>query len=229
MARRRVGLAIVLVLTGTFSVASDAGRLQVGKYPDRILGSEDRASQAPSVVGTESPQSAAATSDPIRVEVNYYDVEGAGIAALWQSMRARGPRADGQPWAGHARWEVRWTYQWREAHGGCRVDRVATELSIAYTLPRWTGRDAADPDMRSKWDRFSDNLRAHEEGHGRHGRQAAARIREALANLSPVPDCQSLMRSADERARQIVDEEAANDRAYDSATRHGLAQGVALN
>lgn len=158
----------------------------------------------------------------------YYDIGGASIPALWQSMSLKGPRSNEAAWAGHARWEVRWTFDWRADAGGCRIETVTTDLDVVYTLPRWAGRDRADHDLRERWDRFVLALRVHEEGHGANGRRAAHRIEDALRRLGSRADCPGLAKAADETARRIIEEEAANDRAYDAATLHGARQGVVL-
>jgi predicted secreted Zn-dependent protease len=159
---------------------------------------------------------------------DYYDIGGRSVTALWNDIRARGPRTGETPWAGHARWDVRWTYDWRRSSSGCSLERAATSLTITYTLPRWPGRNEADETLRDKWDRFALNLKVHEEGHGANGRRAAERIQAALVALPPQTDCDVLAQKVEQTARLLIDEEAANDRAYDSSTQHGLRQGVVL-
>jgi predicted secreted Zn-dependent protease len=159
---------------------------------------------------------------------DYYDIGGKSVPALWQDIRERGPRTGATPWAGHARWDVRWTYDWRRTDAGCKVEQAATNLAITYTLPRWAARDSADDALRTKWDRFALNLKVHEEGHGANGRRAAQRIQAALSAIPAQKTCEALAAAVDETARRIIDEEATNDRAYDSTTQHGLRQGVVL-
>lgn len=169
-----------------------------------------------------------APSPRVLETVEYYDIGGQSVPSLWQHISARGPRLGSTPWAAHARWDVRWTFDWRAHDGGCRIETASTSLAVTYTLPRWAGRDLADDELKAKWDRFAMALRVHEEGHGANGLRAAARIEVALGELPPRASCEALVRAAEETARRIIDEEAANDRAYDEATQHGLRQGVVL-
>jgi predicted secreted Zn-dependent protease len=180
------------------------------------------------MVGVADAPDSKETGVRVSEQVEYYDIGGASVTALWQNISARGPRMNAGAWAGHARWDVHWTYEWREAPEGCLIENAGTELAIIYTLPRWLGRDMADDDLREKWDRFSMALRAHEEGHGTNGRRAALRINAALRGLQPRDTCEALISAADDTARRIIDEEAGNDRLYDESTRHGLMQGVVL-
>ena len=164
----------------------------------------------------------------ISEHVEFYDIGGTSVGALWQNIGARGPRMNAGAWAGHARWDVHWTYEWREVPEGCQIENASTELAVTYTLPRWLDRDTADAGLAEKWDRFSMALRQHEEGHGANGRRAALRINATLRGLQPRDTCEALIAAADDTARRIIDEEAVNDRLYDATTNHGLMQGVVL-
>ena len=168
--------------------------------------------------------------DDIRVTetFDYYEIGGRSVPSLWQNISLRGPRTGETPWAGHAKWDVRWTYDWRASAQGCHVEDADAKLSITYTLPRWSGRNDADIELRDKWDRFSVALRVHEEGHGANGRRAAQRIKSALRGLEAKPTCEGLAGAAEALAKTIIDEEAENDRTYDNATIHGKKQGVVL-
>lgn len=193
-----------------------------------LLGAAATTAEAPGSVPASAAFITALAAVDVHETVDYYDIGGSSVPALWQNIGERGPRLGATPWAGHARWNVRWTYDWRLADDLCRVDKASTSLTVTYTLPRWLGRDSAGDELKAKWDRFSKALLQHEQGHGANGRRAAERIGAALRSLPPVATCDALMRTADETARRIIDEEAANDRAYDAATQHGLMQGVVL-
>jgi len=168
------------------------------------------------------------TATNVAESIEYYDIGGSSVPTLWQNISARGPTTGVTPWAGHARWLVSWTFGWREDETGCRIERAATHLEIRYTLPRWADRDKAESTLRAKWDRFSEALLLHEQGHGAHGRRAAVRIEMALLEVPIQTTCQELARTADETARAIIAEEAAHDRAYDLLTQHGISQGAVL-
>lgn len=180
---------------------------------------------------TKAPVGKEAAVDAIQVTetIQYYEIGGRSVPTLWHNISLRGPRSAETPFAGHAKWDVRWTYDWRATPAGCEVEAADTSLSIVYTLPRWSGRDQADIDLRDKWDRFSLALRAHEEGHGANGRRAAERIRAGLRALATQPTCDALAEAAGAIAHRVISEEAENDRLYDQRTVHGLKQGVVLN
>lgn len=169
-------------------------------------------------------------ADTIRVVemVQYYEIGGLSVPSLWHNISLRGPRSAETAFAGHAKWDVRWTYDWRATSAGCEVEDADASLYITYTLPHWSGRDEADIDLRDKWDHFSMALRAHEEGHGANGRRAAERIRAGLRGIISQPTCDALAKAADDIAKRVIAEESENDRQYDKLTVHGLKQGVVL-
>jgi predicted secreted Zn-dependent protease len=103
-------------------------------------------------------------------------------------------------WA-YTNWYVSWS-------GDCKV-----ELEISYTFPRLADRNRVPLPMRSRWDAMLANLIAHEEQHGQHGRSAAEEVLAAECN----------------DAKSIVKKWAAEDKAYDKRTSHGLTEGVKLD
>ena len=175
-----------------------------------------------------APVSKEANDIRISETIEYYEIGGRSVPTLWHNISLRGPRTGETPWAGHAKWDVRWTYDWRATSAGCEVEAAGASLAITYTLPKWSGRNEADIELRDKWDRFSLALKVHEEGHGANGRRAAERIRAALRSLDAKPTCDALADAAHAIAQSVLAEEAENDRLYDSLTVHGLKQGVVL-
>jgi predicted secreted Zn-dependent protease len=177
---------------------------------------------------TKAPVSKEADDVRVTETVQYYEIGGRSVPTLWHNISLRGPRTAEAPFAGHAKWDVRWSYDWRATASGCEVEAADASLSITYTLPKWSGRTEADLELRDKWDRFSLALRLHEEGHGANGRRAAERIRTGLRALDAQSTCDALSAAADALAQRVIEEEAENDRRYDDVTVHGLKQGVVL-
>ena len=140
---------------------------------------------------------AALAAPKVTVNTSYYPISGRSTSDLIEQMRQRGPNGF---WA-YTRWYVRWT-------GDCRVS-----VSIDYTYPQWTDRDRAPPYTRRLWDKMMTARRRHEEGHGRHGLNAAAEVEKSRCAGDP---------------RAITRKWAARDKAYDARTAHGRKEGVVL-
>jgi predicted secreted Zn-dependent protease len=141
--------------------------------------------------------SKAGAEPAVKVTTTYYAIGGTMSAELKAQMRSLGPHGF---WA-YTRWYVRWT-------GACRVS-----LEISYTYPRWTDEGSAPPQLRAEWNRMMERLRAHEQGHGQHGRNAAREVEQSGCRDDP---------------RRITGKWAEQDKVYDTQTSHGRAQGVVL-
>lgn len=145
------------------------------------------------------PAATAVAGDAVKPQIrnHYYPIRGTSSAELKAQMKANGPNG----WWAYTTWYVRWT-------GDCRVS-----LTIDYTMPKWTNAAAAPAKLRSAWDRMYANLKAHEEGHGRHGIEAAREVAQSKCKGDP---------------RRITNKWATQDKVYDAKTNHGVAQGVVL-
>ncbi|GIL00561.1 MAG: hypothetical protein BroJett030_04600 [Alphaproteobacteria bacterium] len=137
--------------------------------------------------------------EPVRPEIRVHYYPIRGTTAA--ELKAQMAANGPQGWWAYTRWFVRWT-------GDCKVT-----VSIDYTMPKWLDEGEAPAGLQDNWNRMFVNLWNHELGHGRHGVIAANEIVASRCAGNP---------------RDITDRWAEQDRIYDSVTRHGVNQGVAL-
>lgn len=170
---------------------------------------------------------AAARGPTVETRYEYYDVGGRTAADIRQKLDKNGVRwTDGRVYDAVTRWSVRWSYQYAEVDGECRISRVVTYVDVVIRLPRWNDRDGAPASLRNRWDRYISALHRHELGHRRFGIRAAAEIEAAIADMSPAADCRTLGTTANAMGGRILDEYRREEIAYDRDTRHGFAQGA---
>jgi predicted secreted Zn-dependent protease len=141
--------------------------------------------------------SQAAAEPSVSVRTTYYPIAGSSVDELKSQMKSNGPQGY---WA-YTRWYVRWT-------GDCRVS-----VEISYTYPQWTDQAKAPPALQSAWTAMIAKLKVHEEGHGRHGTNAAQEVERSRCQGDP---------------KAITRKWAEQDKVYDAETSHGLKQGVVL-
>jgi predicted secreted Zn-dependent protease len=146
------------------------------------------------LVGNVSPP---AIEPTISIVKNYYEITGTSAASLRKQMKSEGPKGY---WA-YTRWRIKWS-------SDCKV-----RLTVNYTFPKLKNPDNVPLPLRKRFQAMLVKLKAHEEGHGQNGRDAAAEILAA--------DCKD--------ARAIIKKYAAKDKSYDKKTRHGYRQGVRLD
>lgn len=154
-----------------------------------------------------------------QVSMNYYDVQGGDFSTLLGALNARGE------FHGRADWKLSYRYNWRQVPGRCSVESVATTLTLAMTLPRWTPPAGASGDLVARWERYLDALRRHEEGHLDHGRGAERDFQAAASGLAAA-NCADLDRMLRERFTRLIADYQGRDKDYDRRTEHGKAQGA---
>jgi len=176
--------------------------------------------------GEVSPDSEVQVSESV---IRTFDVSGTTAEELNASVRANGPVASD----GKRRWgTTRWNLGWKDYHvidgGTCRIDTFTVTLDTTMNLPNWTDRNAAPYGLKSKWDRFAERLRVHEDGHRQNGIRAANEFANNLRTLTPAQDCAALERDISVLFERIKSEYRFIDEGYDRATNHGRSQGATL-
>ena len=128
--------------------------------------------------------------------------------------------------AGQADWHIDW-YPCIEPRGtGCRLSGVAAVAYVTYTLPRWADRSFAGEPLRARWDRYADNLLAHERGHGTVALEIARQFERELVGLVDMERCEDVTEEANRRVERIIRRGEAMQNEYDRLTEHGSAQGA---
>ena len=179
------------------------------------------------VAGVSSCRSSARLVETIK----YYDFFGTREREADQSFRQRllvsqdfGGRT--KTFAGQADWHIDW-YPCVEPRGaGCRLGGVTAVASVTYTLPRWADRGFATGHLRGRWDRYADNLLAHERGHGVVALQVASQLEHELVGLVDMDGCEDVTAEAGRRVEQLIRRGEAMQNEYDRLTEHGNVQGA---
>ncbi|MBT0960043.1 DUF922 domain-containing protein [Denitromonas iodatirespirans] len=165
----------------------------------------------------------------VRITQLSYPVDLADTPDLRRALSAASTvREGGRTFHSDTRWTVRWHTFWRSAGGQCAMQRVSTEVDIAYTFPQAT-RLPRRAELRQRYADYLTALQVHEQGHADLAVQAAERIEAALMAVPPQPDCDTLSETANRRGHAILDHTRARERTYDATTGHGRTQGAHLD
>jgi predicted secreted Zn-dependent protease len=160
-----------------------------------------------------------------RTTILYYDVHGRTFDELRADMRRLGPKVDGSSFVGETRSPMRWNWRTEATGPGtCSFRDVTVSVNAQITLPRWTPPPDTEPGLATEWTRFVAALETHEAGHKDISAKAGRDIVERLRGLSGI--CAQISTRANDLARVIVARASDEQRAYDTATRHGLTQGT---
>lgn len=159
------------------------------------------------------------------VTIKFYPVSGSTGETVRANLNKDGPIDQfgirGDAYTG---WKISWKWP-RSSNGSANIKAVSVNHKITVTLPQWTDRGSAAPELGAKWDSYFTAMLRHELRHiGHvidHSKSIANEIRKA-ANNNP--------RLTTEQANEIAEQQLAFirqlDRDYDSSTKRGATEGV---
>lgn len=145
----------------------------------------------------------------------HYEVTGTSVAEIRASLRSSAAEALPRGSTGYHRWDIRWSYRYARNGAFCELRDIELNLTSTITLPRWTGREAADPALVERWDRYVADLRAHEYGHRQLAYQGAREIQREFRRLR-VEDCAFISNEATKRAEAILASYRERNSAFDA-------------
>lgn len=165
----------------------------------------------------------------VRMHTSYYYVDGPSATILAAQIDQNGPTgADGKRYAAKTKWDVQWKFRHEQSGVTCSLTEVAVAIGIAQTLPKWRGEAKGAAALKTRWQKFVDALKRHEDGHKDHGLAAGKEIEAALLAAKPASNCEDLAAAANSVAEAIVTKYQKLDQDYDRKTDHGRSQGATL-
>ncbi|TCI04593.1 DUF922 domain-containing protein [Corallincola luteus] len=135
---------------------------------------------------------------------------------------------NGKKYRGHAHWNVKWKYRWKQKNGSCKVTKVNTTVELTYTMPEAVTLPL-NKSLREKYLAYYDALLEHEYGHGDYAIAAAQEIETTLNRISLPGKCEGINSKLNSKAQAILDLHNEKSRQYDIATDHGKSQGASLH
>ncbi len=169
----------------------------------------------------------AAAAPEIIINTEYYDIRGATARELRKEMYQKSPvHQDCDKFDALTEWYVQWRYGWRTDGQTCWINQAVVTVDVKFTYPKWVNRDAADPQLKRKWDAYYKALVAHENGHKSIGVKAAEEVEKTLLNLGAQSECARLEQIANATANDIIRKYQQKEKEYDVETNHGMNDGA---
>ena len=141
----------------------------------------------------------AATSAPVkaativRKTISHFAISGTTAAELDKQLATRGPKVEGMerhPGATQIKFSGTVTYS--NTGNQCSVSKARVIVNIGITLPRWTDRRRAAPNLVFLWDTLFSDIRRHEERHAEIAVNHARIMEKRLLALAPRRNCEDL-------------------------------------
>ena len=165
----------------------------------------------------------------ISEEFSYYLIYQESPSNISDELAKRSPVKDnGKIFRGHTEWNVNWNYWWQSDNGECRINKVKTDVTIKYTMPKLPDSHKTEQ-IEKKFNTYYDALMLHEYGHKKSGINAAMEIENVLMNLPAYQDCEELDKIANRKAINIIRKFNKKDIVYDYKTNHGRTQGAIID
>lgn len=178
----------------------------------------DTITPSPTITFTTTPVASQIAME--NVQIVYYDVQGStaeGLRASMNESRPRDPHDDNHPVDSYTDWYVSWNWP---GYGTATCDLSAAVLTyhINIIMPRWDPPDNASPELIAKWKIYLQNLLIHEKGHVDNVVNNYLNIQTAIQSGTCL--------TAEMEAQKALETLRKFDADYDSATKHGEAQGA---
>lgn len=169
-------------------------------------------------------------AEPVsRVHTSFYYIDGTSATMLAAQIEKKGPPGPGERrFAAHTKWNIQWKFRHVQEGVTCSMKDSAVLVGIAQTMPRWRGEGQGAAALNTRWQKFIEALKRHEDVHKEHGIKAGGEIEKALLTVQPHSNCEDLARAANAVAEEIVKKYQKLDEEYDRKTDHGRTEGVTL-
>ncbi|RWC00245.1 MAG: DUF922 domain-containing protein [Mesorhizobium sp.] len=102
--------------------------------------------------------------------------------------------------------DLHWTLRLVEAENSCQVSSDDIVLKLNILLPTWVDQERADPAVRSLWNHYYQQLKAHEDTHRKIAIDGAERISKLTHGATARGPCRALERTLNDAANQIVED-----------------------
>ena len=159
--------------------------------------------------------------------IETYDVRGSTYAELIASMRRNAPFVErtGQRHYGvtEVGFSPSWTFQ--PLSRGCELVSARVDLRLTMVLPRWVGRETADPALFARWTRLRDDIERHERLHADVALDYHRRLLDALDRPRTEATCERLNAVLTDEARVLVERHRNAQRAIDRGGRNPASSG----
>jgi predicted secreted Zn-dependent protease len=177
------------------------------------------------VLAAGSP--ALARADSFRVE--NFAIHGTSARELRADLARLGPVGEtGIRGDAYTEYRIAWKFSMMFKDGHCRASNVMVDLDVTMRLPSWVPPAGVAAPLITTWERFSEVLREHENGHYRIAISAASDVRRKLRARSRAATCELLKAKLNDTANAVLHEYREKQLDYDRDTDYGRAQGTGV-
>ena len=143
----------------------------------------------------------------VKLDITYstYQLRGLSRQAIHKDLHRVAKRASDGIVEGEVSDDWHWNFQFESAENSCRVSSDEIVLKLNILLPTWADEERADQAVRTAWDSYFQELKAHEDGHKTIAVDAAEQVSKLTHGATAPGSCTALEQSLNRAAKQIVE------------------------
>ncbi len=157
----------------------------------------------------------------VNINKEYYYVKGFSKYEIRKDINKIRFEMTGANYDAITKWHINWKYRWKKNNGLCKIYKVNTEVNVTIIAPKLLGKNKIDKKLLHKWEDYKKNLMNHEYGHKNFAIQTAREIENELMQISS-PNCYTLDKKANKKAKNLMSELKIKNIEYDRRTNHGM-------
>ena len=181
----------------------------------------------PKPVSTPATPNSENSNVYVTFETIYYPVSGSTESEIKSQLKQFGPVDQyGRKGDSYTDWYLKWNYPKLLSEGRCTRGPVTVSLEVKYTLPKLETLPINSTDLKTKWEKYSQNLAIHEEKHKDFAVEKANELLAKLNRVESFANCNKLDSVTNSIGEGILSEIRDYDKQYDLETDHGATQGA---
>lgn len=225
-----LGLATLPLIQGSSAITPDPVRIGGGITPVARIGTPGEAIKPNAITPTLTP--APSASAGVVERLNQYPIQGQTAEELASQMKRLGVQEpNSQPLPFQPRFYGGTLYtsvpELIPQQQGDRCSAAGSRLTttITQTMPLWSDKAIASPELQIHWNKFYEALKYHESHHRDLGVQMHQQIRHIL-DTTTAKDCQTLVALVNQQIGDVTRQHSQLNDEYDRTTNHGMNQGA---
>jgi len=154
----------------------------------------------------------------INIITNYYNIHGITENELRQQMNTLGPLKSNSRHDAYTKWDIEWFKRCNEP--------PSVKIIVVFTYPKWNKPNNLDSVLESKWSKYIEALKIHENGHRDIAVRTSEEIMDTLYNLPYTNNCNNQNKQVIDLGNKIIEKYRQKEIEYDKLTNHGMTQGA---
>ncbi len=162
----------------------------------------------------------------INNNIKKYEIQGNDYFAIVLEIQSKSPLHNGSKrnFGSTTDWTISWKGMCEKKMKQYQINKVNLVVDINTILPKWKNKTKGGFKNRHEWNRFSQALNVHEDGHKKIILKEARRLERSIFKVESNKSCKDLYQNVNILVNKRIDEIKNKNRDYDFKTDYGRKQ-----